>query len=183
MFTPPQGSRITLEREDGHWVITIPPESATPPLARIGSAIFLTIWLIGWTAGGGFAMFALSTMPGEFAWFLVIWLIFWAFALVMVVRALIGLLRPASAASFVVGPQNVLYDRGHDPKSVFAGGRTGSRQTGPRRRTLDKRALHTLHIDTLGTRLTMEFDGEREEIAPSVTIAERRWLHDLLSRL
>ena len=39
--------------------------------------IFLPIWLIGWTIGGGAAIMQLTSVQGYEAWFLLVWLCGW----------------------------------------------------------------------------------------------------------
>jgi len=99
-YEPVAAPRFDVEQTDDGELIRIKPRRRIAPL------IFLPIWIVLWSLGG---LFSLAAMPGDVSPYTAVWLIFWAFGLVLAIGSLVWLLAGSETIRVTGGDLEVAH--------------------------------------------------------------------------
>jgi len=180
---PPSGSRISVTTDGVHPLIVVPHQSGGPIRYFVG--LFLLVWLGGWFAGFSNAVSKLSS--GQAPAMLVFWLVGWTLGGGFAVYWAYRVLRPSVPESLRLMPNSVTYDSGVPPLQTYGytSRKDYWKSMFPKRtRTeLDWQKLQSLRLREAndGNRLTVDVDALRLDIAQSASEIEREWLYQLLA--
>ncbi len=184
-MTPPGGSRIKVEIEDGRQVVVVPQDNAG--LTRYLVAVFLVLWLSMWFAGFWGAVN--SVIGGSAGLFITVWLTGWTFGGLVAMRFLYRLMRPSVPERFILGRPRLGYDSGVPTFQVFAGfGMKHQlefwRMLFPKRMVCEfsQTELATLKLreSDESNRLTIDRGTERIDLGNRASEIEREWLFEVL---
>jgi len=196
-IAPPAGSRIsTMTSELGEPVILVP---VTEDAARYFIGIFMLVWLCGWIIGE--TTFVSKVLSGEaLAWFgkangevstiaiATFWFFGWTLGGMFAAYMAYGSLRPQVPESLRLMRSGVGFDSGlrrprfeRNNKGLW--GSLPSLFPKRIRCQINLRQLQSLRLretDT-GSRLTVDIDSRRIDIAIDATEVEREWLARVLT--
>jgi len=193
-LTPPEGSGISVLTDDSDVPTIIMPVTASA--MRYFYAVFLLPVVVMWL--GGLIVVVIRLLPvfwGEWAVmpFIVLWIVFWTVGGMFPARSLYCILRPPVPASLRLLPDGVDFDSGVQPPRLPQWGLgfsvewklgRGMSAYFPKRiqRRIDLGELKSLGLREVetGSRLSVDMDNERIEIARGATDVEREWLFQLL---
>jgi hypothetical protein len=182
--TPPPGSVISVQSDDGDSVIVIPHGGGSA--WRYGTGLFVLFWLGGWFYG--FRSAATQLLSGQASGFLIFWLGAWTvgggFALYYVYR----MFRPSVPESLRLKYSGLLYDSGIPPYQVnwrYGNQMEAWKSIFPKRTRveIDRTQLASLRLRETdsGNRLTVDANAARIDLASGASEVEREWLYKLLA--
>jgi hypothetical protein len=185
-MTPPEGSEISINYDDGDPTIIIPARGSA---SRYFGGVFLLFWLGGWAFG--FKSASSQLMSGKGNLFIVFWLGGWTVGGILAALTAYRTLRPTVPETLQLKRGSVAYDSGIPPLEF----NTYQRRTSTRdywnsllsrrnRADLNRLQLQTLRLRETesGNRLTIDIDARRIELASQAGEVEREWLARLLSK-
>lgn len=153
-------------------------------------AIFLSIWLVGWSVGFVAAITSLIKNPnGPNQAFLLLWLALWAVGGILAGTMLYFIVRPARHESITLGRFDFRYDPGSFPIGMLMNPATAMRYQNPfyafnlffrtwKRIELSKADVGQIKLERIGERQRLYFDhgADRIEIGENLREPEREWL-------
>ena len=183
--TPPSGSQISVQTEDGDSVITIPPSRGS--VMRYGAGLFILFWLGAWVFG--FRSAASQLLTGNASGFVAFWLGAWTLGGLFAAYYLFRIFRPSVPESFKLKRSALVYDSGIPPFQVnyyrYGNQLEQWKSMFPKRTMveIDRRQLETLRLRETdsGNRLTVDANAARLELAKSASEIEREWLYKVLA--
>ncbi len=112
-ITPPNGSKIKIESENGEPLIILPHSSGS--IMKVFATLFIIFWLGMWAVGWWSAAKELFTGKNTPDLFLTFWLCGWTVGGVFAFWFLYRLLRPASPETMLLSKKVFKYDSGIPP--------------------------------------------------------------------
>ena len=186
--TPPPGSQISVQTDDGDPVIVI---SSRGGVWRYGIGLFLLFWLGGWAFGfiAAASQLLRGNTPGPALAFLVVWLSGWTLGGIFAVYYLFRIFRPSVPETFKLKRNALVYDSGIQPFPMnyyrYGNQMEQWKSMFPKRTIveIDKRQLETLRLRETdsGNRLTVDVNAARLELAKGGSEIEREWLYKVLA--
>ena len=182
---PPDGSRISINRDSGDPTIVIP---AKRNASRYFGGVFLLFWLCGWAFG--FVAVSSQLLTGKGNLFSVVWLGGWTIGGILAAFSAYRILRPSAPETLQIRRGSVAYDSGISPLEFGTYQRKSTRDywnslLSKRIRTeLNRAELQTLRLreTEAGNRLTVDLGAQRIDLALQASEVEREWLARLLAR-
>lgn len=183
---PIKGSKIKIDMTDGFNQIIIPHGNGG--LLRYFMGAFISIWLLGWSAGLIAAISDIwrsGSIIENFGLF--IWLIGWSLGGCFAIFMLLRIFRKSIPETFLLKDKSLSVDSGIPPfKAKF--GYTNQKEMWNllffrrKSRLFDKSELKSLQLRETdsGNRLTIDQDTDRIDLASSATEIEREWLFNYL---
>src|SRR3569832_2282917 len=183
-LTPPDGSRISINYDNGDPTIVIPAKQSA---SRYFGGVFLLVWLAGWAFG--FKSASSQVLSGNGNLFIVIWLVGWTVGGVFAAFSAYRIFRPAVPETLQIRRGSVVYDSGVAPLEFNTFQRRSTREywnslLSKRTRTdLNRAELHTMRLreTETGNRLTVDLGAQRIDLASQAGEVEREWLARLLA--
>jgi hypothetical protein len=185
VFSPPDGSRITTDLEDGYRKIVIPQKSGGVRrwFAGISLSFFVGAWAIVMVQFSGSLGYSRPSVFG------ILWLILWALAGVTQIWTLYRVFRPAVPETLVLAKHEILYDSGVAPLQFPFSPRSQSEYWEKMfqrriRMSFGPAQLKTLRLRDFEaeTRLTVDIGSKRFDIATGANEPEREWLFGILCK-
>jgi len=185
--TPPEGSRISIQREADGLLLTW--ANPTSGWMRFGPAAFLIFWLCGWAVGEAFAIKQLfHSKHSGIDLFLIGWLGAWTVGGFFCATMIYKLLRSPRPERIRLNAQEFFYDPGTTFLSVNQFQVQQQTQTPlnflAKRKpvTIPKGKLSLFCLERVGERqrLSVDHGSERIEIGALLNEPEREWLKTVL---
>jgi hypothetical protein len=185
-MTPPAGSEISINYDDGDPTIIIPPKASA---SHYFGGVFLLFWLGGWAFG--FKSVSSQLLSGKGNLFMVFWLGAWTVGGIVAALSVYRIFRPAVPETLQLKYGSIVYDAGISPPEFNTIDRTkstrqywGSLISRRIRADLGRPELQTLRLreTEAGNRLTIDLGTRRIELASRASEVEREWLARLLTR-
>lgn len=176
----PAGSAIQSHFENGVRVVIIPPNQRSPAL--YAGAAFLLVWLCMWAFGWVSAFHTITV--GSAKPFVILWLVGWTLGGGWALYMLFRVLRPSVPESLTLNATSMSYDSGVSPPDILFGQRRPLRDYFPKRIRCnfgrDALASLTLRMTEAGNRLTIDLGTQRIYLASGVGEVEREWLYKVI---
>ena len=176
--TPPDGSKIEIDFENGFQKIIIPHSSGS--VMRIFVGGFLIFWLGGWAFGWISVARELAQRDNSAELFLIFWLGAWTVGGIFAFWFLYRLLRPSTPEILFISRPNMIYDSGVQSFQFVFGFKS---QIDMWKKFFQKRIrteFNPAHLKTLrlrefdaGNRLTIDQENKRVEIGVGASEPER----------
>lgn len=186
IHTPPQGSLITLDTQNGHSLVVVPHSQAGTLRGFVG--VFLLVWLLGWFAAlvGVFSQIA----AGKYNMVVIIlWLIAWIIGGTLAINLTYRVFRKSLPEQILLNQPYLSIDTGMPLFTVGLDVRNVQKywQTMYHKRRYiefspSEVATITLRTTHGSNQLTIDQADERIELATGVSAAERVWLYQYLQR-
>jgi len=183
--TPPEGSEIKIDFENGIPKLIIPQSSGGFMRFFIGA--FLLFWLGGWAFGWITVarQLAKGNSPAEL--FLIFWLGAWTVGGILAFWFLYRIVRSSVPETIFLSRPHMVYDSGVTPFQISFGFRS---QMDMWKKLFQKRIrteFNQTHLKTLrlrefdtGNRLTIDQGNKRIEVGAGASEPEREWLFKLI---
>lgn len=177
----PSSSRIRLSTQNGQHVLSVPYDGHGAMKFFIG--LFLAAWLCMWAFSLSFALpIALS---GDGGGFMIIWVIAWTAGGGWAAFFLYRLLKGTVPQTLVLDKPHLRIDTGTPPIKLGRSNQS-LKNLFPKRKHLkltgDQTKSITLRRTDSGNRLTIDHGADRIDLAVGATEIEREWLYNFLKK-
>lgn len=182
-LSPPPGSDIKIEIQDGHHKVTIPHSRQSPTRFLVG--FFVLFWLGGWMMG--FSSAIDEIMSGKGGAFLLFWLGGWTIGGIVAAYVVFSIFRKPVPETYLLNKPYLTFDTGIQPFSTDSGSENRkahmksmfSRRKRIQFNHLNMKTLKLRETDN-GNRLTIDHGTDRLELAKFSSEIEREWLFNYL---